>query len=317
MKNIFKLFLMGLVVMNFSCQEDEKLPFETITDGIDTAGGLRTIELKSPSFDLLDLEGSSFELTVEEWDAEDGDLLDFVDVYVQFQDQTPGNGDSSKAEVQVTSIPASGFDMGPDGLPRASVTIPANEVVGLLGLDTSSDIDGGDIFRFRLELHLTDGSIYSSGNIEGNITGVFFNSPFSYPISVVCSGDEGFLVGDYSIVSEVSPVGGVPLFSESTVTVTAVSDIRREIQVTYIGDLGIGNGPVPFQFDLVCNTVVVPENQASGLACVSGITFGPAGGLDNAKFDVNDDSSITVTLLEDVNGDCASPGIISFTLTKI
>lgn len=317
MKHIFKLFLIGSIVMNFSCQDDEKLPFETITDGIETAGGLRTIELMTPSFDLLDLDGSNFGLTVEEWDAEDGALLDFVNVYVQFQDQTPGNGDSSKAEVQVTSIPASSFAIGPVGLPRASITISASEVVGLLGLDVPTDIDGGDIFRFRLELHLTNGSVFSSNNLEGNITGVFFNSPFSYPISVVCSGDEGFLVGDYNIVSEVSSIGGVPLFSESTVTVTAVSDIRREIQVTYLGDLAVGNGPVPFQFDLVCSTVVVPENQASGLACSGNIAFGPAGGLDNAKFDINDDSSITVTLSEDESSGCGGPAIISFTLTKI
>lgn len=190
MKNILKPIILLLLISIFGCKDDDKLIFESITDDIKTAGGLRTINLLSPSVNLLDLDNSKFSVEIEEWDAQNGKLLESVDVFVQFQDNTPDNGDSSVSEVNVVNLTAADFIINNEsGLPRTIIDVTALEVVSLLRLNANTDIDGGDVFRFRLQLNLSDGSVFSSGNLEGNITGPFFNSPFSYPIPVVRSGN--------------------------------------------------------------------------------------------------------------------------------
>tara|TARA_E500000318_G_scaffold99222_1_gene101132 strand:+ start:3545 stop:4495 length:951 start_codon:yes stop_codon:yes gene_type:complete len=305
MKRIKHIILISLVLFSAGCKDDDKLIFESVTDQTGTAGGLRTINLISPSIDLNDIANSEFSVEVEEWDDQDGGLLESVDVFVQFQDFTPENGTNNKPEVLVLNVPASNFQVSESsGLPRTVISVAAEDAVGLLGLDASSEIDGGDVFRFRLALNLTDGSVFSSNNLEGNLTGVFFNSPFSYPANVVCNLDPTLFAGTYQM-EFVSGSGGFgPSLGDQQVTIVANSGTQRSTQVTWLP----AGGPQTLTFDLICGKINVPL-YSTGLACVAGagaITWQTTG--EQATFDPTDDSEFFVRYNDFVNdGGCGVP----------
>lgn len=188
MKILYKIFLAFFsLTMFLSCEQEEKFPFERLTNVAGTAGGLRTINLSSPTFNFLEKNNTEFSVEVEEWDAEDGNLLESVDVSVAFIDNSIENGDNSTSSTLVKSIDASSFIINSSsGLPRATITISLVEVANALGLNIEDDILSDDTFRVNLSLNLTDGSVFNSNNIEGNITGPFFNSPFTYPVQFSC-----------------------------------------------------------------------------------------------------------------------------------
>ncbi|RDY57901.1 hypothetical protein [Flagellimonas nanhaiensis] len=318
MKKFFKVTYLALIAIFFSCTEDEKLTFEKVTDNIGTAGGLRTISLISPTIDLNNIEGSSWTIEVEQWDDQDGDLLQEVVVYAQFQDFTPGNGENNKPEVEVKTISASEFSLGPDGLPRSIIDVPASELISLLGLNTETEIDGGDIFRIRLELILTDGSVFSSGNLEGNITGVFFNSPFSYPANVVCELDESLFAGNYQMeyISGVfDAFGGANAFDDEEVTIVAASSTQRTVAVsTYLTSLGPFTGTLTF--DLVCGRILVPNQSLSGAACSTAIV--QQSGDNVGTFNPSDDSEFLVIFNDEITSDCgATPYEVVLRFTRI
>ena len=193
MKNIIKylLFFPSILLILVGCEQEEKFPLESITNELINAGGLRGISINSGNFNFLDLQNSEFSITVEEWDNEDGGLLQDVDVFVSFSDNSPENGESTPSESLVKTIPASAFSVDSQtGLPRTTITLSAVEATDALGIDIDSEVLSSDTFRIRMALNLTDGTVYSSGNIEGNLTGPFFNSPFTYPVQFSCPIDE-------------------------------------------------------------------------------------------------------------------------------
>ncbi len=308
MKNSFIYFILIAIAALWGCEDEDKLPFEIITNEAGTAGGLRTINIISPTIDLNDIANSEFSVEVEEWDDQDGGLLESVDVFVQFQDNTPDNGDSSAAEALISNVPASAFAVnGTSGLPRAVITVPAQDAIGQLGLDIASDIDGGDIFRFRLALNLTDGSVFSSGNLEGNITGVFFNSPFSYPANVVCNLDASVFTGTYQlefISGTFASFGGSDAYADGMVTITANSGTQRVVNgASYLPSLGPFT--VPITFDLVCGRLIVPLQNVGTVGCSGNIQM--ATGTNQATFNPMDDSEFMLIFDDEVTSDCGTP----------
>ncbi|MEX0289067.1 MAG: hypothetical protein AB3N14_08130 [Flavobacteriaceae bacterium] len=308
MKNLFKLLFYSVIVILIGCEDEEKLPFETITTQAGTAGGLRTINVISPTIDLNDITNSEFSVEVEEWDDQDGGLLESVDVFVQFQDNTPDNGNSAVAENLISNVPASAFSVNStSGLPRTTITVTAQEAIDLLGLDPSTDIDGGDIFRFRLALKLSDGSVFSSGNLEGNITGVFFNSPFTYPANVVCNLDQSVFTGTYQmdfISGTFTSFGGSDAYASGQVTITANSGTQRVVQsAQYLPSLGPFS--VPITFDLVCGRLIVPLQNVGTVGCTNNIQM--ATGVNQATFDPTDDSEFMLIFDDEVTSDCGTP----------
>lgn len=209
-----------LVFSISGCKDDDKLLFESITDIAGTAGGLRTIAILSPNFNYLDLDNSEFSVEVEEWDNLDGGLLQSVDVFASFNDNSPENGDRSVPSTLVKNIAASNFTVNSySGLPRATISLQATEAINALGLDKDNDILYNDSFRIFLTLNLTDGTKFSYNNLEGNITGPFFNSPFTYPIEFSCPIDDASLFqgtyivtrddwADYAVGTEIPVVLG-------------------------------------------------------------------------------------------------------------
>ncbi len=70
-------------------------------------------------------------------------------------------------------------------LPRFSYQITLPELLTGTGV-AESEIDGGDEFRVRFALVLSDGRTFSFAQNSGTLTGTFFASPFLYTATVVC-----------------------------------------------------------------------------------------------------------------------------------
>jgi hypothetical protein len=191
---IYILLAMGALVLG--CGEDDKLTVD-VQDTVERGAILRTVATLSSSFDIFDPE-AFWGATLEVQDSEDGGLLSDVDVYVDFVDNTPGNGTTVTDEVMIDNIPGSAFTQGPNGFPRTDYNLTFSEVLSALGL-TSADYDGGDQISIRMALNLTDGRSFTDTSAGATVGGgSFFRSPFLYSASLVCPTD---LQGTHSYVS--------------------------------------------------------------------------------------------------------------------
>jgi hypothetical protein len=123
---------------------------------------LGVIEIVSPKFNVCD-PASSYSMTIEVEDHEDGDLLDNVTVYVSFIDKTYDGITYPATEEQLTAIDASAFTEGPNGLPITTFAVTLEELTTFLGLDIDS-YDLVDLIRIRFEINLTDGRSFTNDN---------------------------------------------------------------------------------------------------------------------------------------------------------
>ena len=189
MKKIISFSFSILMVSSliFSCSTDDKVVddvFNQTTNG----AVLRTINIISPDLPLGD-DTANFSVEIEEQDNQDGALLSQVRVSAGFKDNTDDGQDNNRAAVLMQTLSAADFSTDtPFGLPRATITLLATEMLSALGLDAANTF-GGDQFQISLELELTDGRIFNQGNAGGIITGGFFASPFFYNGNITCPFD--------------------------------------------------------------------------------------------------------------------------------
>ena len=188
---INKVFLAGMVAILFAACEDSDKVIDQIVAQETRGSILRTIEVTQNTIDYdvttSTLLGGGFGATVEVQDQENGDLLQSLDVYLGYNDNTSDKGNSTigDTEVLVQSFSLSDGTIGPNGLPRFTYSATAEEMQSALGL-TGDEIFGGDAFTIRFEIVRTDGRVYSAADNSGTLTGSYFNSPFEYTSVLVC-----------------------------------------------------------------------------------------------------------------------------------
>lgn len=185
MKINYKFFttLVLASLMFTSCDEGDAVVDDVVANTLRGAI-LRTVEVTSNELPIGVAEGN-FAVDLEVQSEEEGTLVTSVDVYGSFKDNTPSNGPGDAAEVFLETIDASTFTTGEFGLPRFSYSITLPELLAATGVG-ESEVDGGDEFRVRFELVLSDGRTYSFANNSGTLTGSYFASPFLYTATVVC-----------------------------------------------------------------------------------------------------------------------------------
>ncbi len=188
------LFAIGLMTA-VSCSE------EKIVDDVQATVGrglvLRTVANLSTTYNLLE-PTSTFGVTLEAQDSENGDLLQEVRVFVQFVDNTViGDNDLSSEEALASTIPASAFSDGPFGFPRADLVVALSDALTAAGTDFSI-VDGGDAISFRLEAQLTDGRVFTNRAAGTVANGSFFSSPFAYTAGINCIPTAP-VIGDYEL----------------------------------------------------------------------------------------------------------------------
>ena len=153
MKIINKLLLSAAIALvgftYYSCDDGNAVVdevFDNTTSGI----VLRTVNVESDELPIGDSDGY-FAVELEMQDVENGALVQSLDVFLTFNDNTveEGEEDLSTDEVMATTIPSSAFTIGEYGFPRTTYFITIGD-----NTDTS--------------------------------TGSFFASPFLYISTVVC-----------------------------------------------------------------------------------------------------------------------------------
>jgi hypothetical protein len=194
LKYSFGLLAMALIFLS-SCRDfvEPNVPYSTF----DTGAYLRTIARTSTTFNFFNLAGSKFALTLEAVDKEDGATVSNVEIRVRHRRLIPGVGlkYTPTNDVVVKTLQAADFKPNTETrFLRSSFEITAAEAIAAVGL-TAAQIEGGDVFEFRLVLNDKFGRSFSSNNVTTNVAGApFYNSPFQYPVNVICPSD---LAGTY------------------------------------------------------------------------------------------------------------------------
>jgi hypothetical protein len=166
-----------------SCDDDGGKVIDEVFSSTTRGAVLRTLESHGV-YDRFDTS-SVFGFTFEEQDYESGALMEKVDLYISFEDNTEDNGDSTVDEILIQTYTPEDFTEGEFGLPVASYESTLANALSLLGLE-EGDFDGGDAIQYRLILTLTDGRTFSNDDSTGTITGSFFNAPFFYGPVIKC-----------------------------------------------------------------------------------------------------------------------------------
>jgi hypothetical protein len=249
----FALLATALIFLS-SCRDfvEPAVPYKDF----DTGAYLRTITRTSTSFNFFDLASSKFALTVEAVDKEDGKTVQSVEVRVRHRRLVSGVGlkYTPANDVLVKTLKASDFKPNTASrFLRASFEVTAAEAIAAVGLK-AADIKGGDSFEFRMVLIDKLGRKFSSDNVTTNVAGApYYDSPFQYPVSVVCPSD---LAGtyDFTATDQKSDYGTCPgaTFTGKT-TWTKVGTSNRYLisdgtfglygcqNDTYKGDVGIND----------------------------------------------------------------------------
>lgn len=317
MKNWFKyitILFAGAGLLATSC-EDSDQPVDQVVAGTERGAVLRTANLISNELPIGDASaGFSVELEIQ--DQENGALVDQVEVYVGFRDNTESIGPGTDVdEALYGTVASSEFTNGPFGLPRFSYSIALSDMLAFVNR-TDADITGGDQFTVRFELVLSDGRRYSFADNTGTLTGSFFSSPFLYTPTVICPVAADLFVGEYNLtVTPDSPIGGTPVWNDQVVTLSVGStSTQRVFEATYLEGLAIGNGPESFTFEMICGETIALAGQGTGLSCSGvNITLGPIGDdVDSGTYDIADDSSFTVVFIENEGSACGGgPAVVT------
>lgn len=300
----------ALILLFSACADEELGPVVTF----DTAGKgayVKLVEVTSPvDYDLAKFNTTSYDYRVEFVDIENGQKIEAYDIRVGYQDNTPVNGDVSKALVPIKSFTKSDFSVNENGNPGISVSFKLADVAAVLGI-AESEMSGADFVTFSASVTTDDGDTFSSANSSAAVNGTAFKSHFAWTVKLNCPLEDSQFSGTYEmsyVQGGESPVGGVEIFGPEgqEVTVSVKSATKRSIMLTYIPALGIGNTAVPVNFEFVCSVVVPDNNQSSGLRCATGILLGQPKAADLATFNLNDDSSFDLALIEDPTDDCGA-----------
>ena len=206
MKNIYKTTISAAVSLMMACDADNKV-IDDVLAGVSTGAVIRTIDednnLVYNDVTTSFAAGSTFSLTLEEQDEEGGDLLESLEIYVNFDDNSTaaaGDTDMTTEEVLLQTLSAADFSIGPRNLPQTSVSYTSDELVTATGIDESMII-GKDRFEFRLVLALTNGEVYSVNDVGGPVSGgSYFASPYEYFPVIACSITEN-LAGTHTYVT--------------------------------------------------------------------------------------------------------------------
>jgi hypothetical protein len=204
--NIFSILLVWVLVTVVGCTDfvEPNIPYKDF----DTGTYLRTIARTSTTFNLFNLGGSNFALTLEAVDIQNGATVQTVEIRARHRRGNTLRPAISSPDVLVATLNASNFQPNSDSrFLRASFNIPAMEVIQRIGI-TPAEIRGGDAFDFRLVLTTTNGRVFTDNNRSGDIAaGFFYQSPFFYRVFVVCPSD---LAGtfDFSTVNITAGPGG-------------------------------------------------------------------------------------------------------------
>ncbi len=316
-----KLFCFIFIIIthiHISCSDDEK-PIDTVFESITRGSFIRTLSLSNTDFIIGDTS-AIFSLNLEEQDERNGELLENIEVYIQFIDNTIDSEDISTEEILVKTLNLNDFSIGPDNLPRTTLNLGYQELIETLNINAPA-ISCKDQILVRLALNLNDGRTFTSEDSSNTSSIIaldtFSSSPFCYTINLVDplpSKDQ--FTGIYRYTSIIDGPFG-PTFGESDVVeiVKGTSENSRVFYADYIVSRR-NEASRPFRFVVTCDEIRFDKNQLSSFFSwcrPSGATSfgGPPVllGPDTQNSTINPNDDVTFDLLfvegfEGWDGDC-------------
>lgn len=314
--------LLGLTLLA-SCEVDDNINANLLED-VGRGAILRTLGQTGTALDVLNLDASTT-IMLEEQDDQNGALLDVVNVFVNFIDQTPDDV-QSPAETLFTTIAADAFENGPFGLPRADFSASLGQMLTTLGL-TAGQFNCGDAIDIRMELVLTDGRVFTDTNATGNIPaiGSFFSSPYLYRRNIVANLPSDTLFEGSYLLETSGPDALVPNFAEDFVDgvyeSTTVNNTTKLLNDVLI--LGGGFGALDIQYIFLCGDIVFSALDF-GLSCGETNGLINTAAVTNSNYDLlnPDDSLFTINYTSNSEAECVAAGLSagptqsSITLTR-
>ncbi|MFT7628580.1 MAG: hypothetical protein ACI9OS_002242 [Ulvibacter sp.] len=190
MKNIYKLFLIGLVLAGstISCADSE-LAIDELYEGVDLTGAfIRTIDLPLQLVNVSDSTKNFIAAQIEVQEGQ-GNVNTFTEVRIfisTFNDQdqlmpTLDASGSPLGESLISTLPAADFVPSEQNrLPSNAFNIPTQTIIDLY----PTAVFTLPTFIFvRLELELADGRIFTNTNVGPTVaTGNYFKAAFAYNV---------------------------------------------------------------------------------------------------------------------------------------
>ncbi len=312
-----------LVTVFVSCSNDDKA-IDIVNEELEYGAVIRTLSFNNSEFNINNTS-SVFSVEIEMQDKENGDLLESVDVYAAYLDNTPAGGNFSKQEVFIKKLMPEDFTNGPNGLPRMTLETQYNVLANALGV--SQDLIAcKDQFLVRLVVNLTDGRSFTTGTASSIILAyeTFFSSPYCYTINVTEPLEEDLFTGTYRMSSVLDGPLGATFEDPGLIEITKAPHSNAVRQVLLKHRLSHPTNELPriYEFSIVCDEVVFRKNQLSSVIgyCSfnsSQILLGP--GEENAPANLLDDSVFEIWFVEGYlgfDGNCGfgtAPSRIRFT----
>ncbi|WP_234735945.1 hypothetical protein [Tellurirhabdus bombi] len=191
MKRFIKKFLAFSVLLAFASCETQMIDKIDVFK-LETGAYMRTVApwpltaANGITYKIATLPAAQVAMTIEAVDPQQGAMLASYDLQVRFVDNTPANGNSAKAYVDLRSIPAASFtkDASVSMYPRTQLVLTAAELMTKLGLK-ATDVAANDSFEVHAIMRLTDGRSFTDANSGSEIKGgAYFKSPFFYRITL-------------------------------------------------------------------------------------------------------------------------------------
>lgn len=230
----------------------------------------------------------------------------FYDVKVGVSDVLPYSRTYS-----ITIDPSSAAVEGVDfSLVTSTFEIPANSVVGSFRLesgDYASSTLSGKTVKFNL--------------VEVEDTKILENrSVFTLTVIRYCPIPADYMVGEYQIedvLATVGPGNGTSNYASGVVTISSVDDdpTARTFSTPVLPAFNAEIETVNLY--LSCGNFGM-DDVNPGLFCTEGVSYIFTADPENVPtYDLADDSSFTITYIEDPNGSCGGPFASSYRLTKL
>jgi len=239
------------------CNTDEKA-IETVLEDVERGAFLRTLQINNCEFDINDLS-STFSIDIQEQDLEEGDLMELVNVYAMFLDNTVQGTNYTSNEVLLQTLSPDEFSPGSFGLPVTTINTNFSNLLDATGVNHSV-VACKDQFIIRLELKLSNGLVFSNGNASACILGfdTDFGSPFLYTINVVEPIDQDLFTGIYRYESVLDGIFG-PTFGEPFLVEVTNGHSNNVRNVKF--DNFPTRPPRTYRFSIVCDEAVFEKNQ--------------------------------------------------------
>jgi hypothetical protein len=190
MKNIYKLFLVGLVLASsMTGCADSEATIDTLYDNVDTTGAfIRTLSFPAQLVSSTNPANNFIAATIEIQEGQGTEnTFTEVRVYVAtFNDQdqlepTLDDAGNPLSEILLSTLPAADFTVSEGNrLPSNAFTIPTQTI---LDLYPTAVFTLPTFIYVRLELELADGRIFTDVNVGPTVeSGAYFTAPFFYNV---------------------------------------------------------------------------------------------------------------------------------------